>query len=99
VTPSLVVKTGLMLGLGESAGEVRAALADCALAGVEVVTVGQYLQPDAACLSVARYVPPGEFDELARAGDALGLRVVAGPFVRSSYHAGEVFAGLSVTGS
>lgn len=83
-----LVKTGLMLGLGETADEVAAALADCAAAGAGLVTVGQYLSP-AGCLPVVRYVDPGEFAVLVPAGARLGLRVIAGPFVRSSYRAGE----------
>jgi len=88
-----VVKTGLMLGLGETMDEVDAVLADCVASGVDLVTVGQYLQPGPACLPVARYVEPAEFDALHRRGASLGLRIVAGPFVRSSYRAGEALAG------
>ena len=90
-----LVKTGLMLGLGETADEVGAVLADCAAAGVDLVTVGQYLCPAAGCLPVVRYVPPEEFAALPPLGESLGLRVVAGPFVRSSYRAAESFAGRS----
>jgi lipoyl synthase len=86
-----LVKTGLMLGLGETPGEVADVLADCAAAGADLVTVGQYLSP-AGCLPVARYVPPDEFEALVPLGARLGLRVVAGPFVRSSYRAGEALA-------
>ena len=68
----------------------REALADAAAAGVDAVTIGQYLQPDAGCLPVARYVTPEEFEDYERRGAALGLTVVAAPFVRSSYRAGEL---------
>lgn len=85
-----LVKTGLMVGLGESADEVAALLADAAESGVDVVTVGQYLQPEAGCLPVRRYVPPAEFAALRRRGEELGMTVVAAPFVRSSYKAGEL---------
>ena len=85
-----LVKSGLMAGLGESADEVAGVLADAAAAGVDVVTIGQYLRPHAGCLPVARYVPPEEFESYARRGAALGLTVVAAPFVRSSYRAGEL---------
>ncbi len=88
----LLVKTGLMVGLGETRDEVLGVFDDCARAGVDIVTVGQYLQPHRSCLPVVRYVPPAEFEELRRTGEARGLRVVAGPFVRSSYRAGEVLA-------
>ncbi len=86
-----LVKTGLMLGLGETISEVAAVLADCAAAGADLVTVGQYLSP-AGCLPVARYVPPDEFEALVPLGARLGLRVAAGPFVRSSYRAGEALS-------
>jgi lipoyl synthase len=85
-----LVKTGLMVGLGEAADEVAAVLADAAAAGVDAVTVGQYLQPHAGCLPVARYVTPQEFAGYERRGEELGLTVVAAPFVRSSYRAGEL---------
>ncbi len=90
-----LVKTGLMLGLGESGDEVAGVLADCAAAGADLVTVGQYLRPAAGCLPVARYVPPEEFAALAPLGERLGVRVVAGPFVRSSYRAAASFAELA----
>ena len=85
-----LVKTGLMVGLGETAAEVGEVLADAAAAGVDAVTIGQYLQPNAGCLPVARYVTPEEFEGYERRGAALGLTVVAAPFVRSSYRAGEL---------
>jgi lipoic acid synthetase len=85
-----LVKTGLMVGLGETAAEVGEVLADAAGAGVDAVTIGQYLQPQAGCLPVARYVTPEEFTGYRRRGEALGLTVVAAPFVRSSYRAGEL---------
>jgi len=63
---------------------------------VDAVTIGQYLQPDASCVKVARYVTPREFDEYRRRGAALGLDVVAAPFVRSSYRAGELLGRADV---
>jgi lipoic acid synthetase len=85
-----LVKTGLMVGLGETADEVAAVLANAAASGVDAVTVGQYLQPRAGCLQVARYVTPEEFAGYRGHGERLGLTVVAAPFVRSSYKAGEL---------
>ncbi len=85
-----LVKTGLMVGLGETLDEIVAVLADAAGAGVDAVTIGQYLQPHAGCLPVVRYVDPQEFREYERRGAALGLTVVAAPFVRSSYRAGDL---------
>ena len=94
-----LVKTGFMLGLGERAEEVEELLRDCAAAGVDVVTIGQYLQPNETCLPVARYVPPDEFADLEAKGAAMRLRLIAAPFVRSSYHAGEVLAAARETES
>jgi lipoic acid synthetase len=83
-----VTKSGLMLGLGESADEVQATMADLRGVGVQLLTLGQYLRPSPQHLPVVRYVPPEEFRALAAAGEALGFRhVEAGPLVRSSYHA------------
>lgn len=84
------VKTGIMLGLGEDGEEVRATLRDIRGAGVEVVTLGQYLQPTSKHLPVARFVTPDEFAEHKRYALELGfLHCEAGPLVRSSYHAHE----------
>jgi lipoic acid synthetase len=78
----------MMLGLGEALDEVRATMADLRTAGVQLLTLGQYLRPSPAHLSIERYVPPEEFAALAAEGRALGFRhVEAGPLVRSSYHA------------
>jgi lipoic acid synthetase len=85
-----LVKTGLMVGLGETDDEVDAVLGDCVAAGVDLVTIGQYLQPAAGCLPVARFVTPARFLEWERRGADLGLRLRAAPFVRSSYRAGEL---------
>ncbi len=88
-----LVKTGLMVGLGETAAEVDEVLRDAAAAGVDLVTIGQYLQPRRECLPVARYVEPAEFASWQRRGAELGLAVTAAPFVRSSYRAGEALHG------
>lgn len=89
ITPQAVSKTGIMLGLGETKDEVDAVMRRLVgEANVDVFTVGQYLQPTKEHLPVARYVPPEEFEALARRGTAIGFRhVEAGPLVRSSYHA------------
>ncbi|NLG64209.1 MAG: lipoyl synthase [Actinobacteria bacterium] len=87
-----LVKTGLMVGLGETREELDRVLVECAENGVHVVTIGQYLQPRRDRVPVARFVSPEEFEELAARGRELGLRVIAGPFVRSSYRAAEAFA-------
>jgi lipoic acid synthetase len=81
-------KTGIMLGLGEERGELVETMRDLVEHGVDILTLGQYLQPTKQHLPVARFIPPAEFDELAAIGMALGFRhVEAGPLVRSSYHA------------
>jgi lipoic acid synthetase len=84
----LVTKSGLILGMGETEGEVLGALTDLAAVGVDIVTLGQYLRPTADHLPVVRWWRPEEFDRLRQAGLALGLRhVEASPLTRSSYHA------------
>jgi len=87
---TMPAKSGLMLGLGETFEEVVTVFQDLRAAGVDLLTVGQYLRPSPKHLPVARYVPPEEFARLKEAAQALGFaHVEAGPFVRSSYHAGE----------
>jgi len=85
----IVSKTGIMLGLGESLDEVEVVMRELVDgAGVDVFTIGQYLQPTKEHLPVERFVHPDEFQKLAERGRAIGFRhVEAGPLVRSSYHA------------
>ena len=86
----LTVKSGLMVGLGETVDEVDGLLADLASIGVDIVTIGQYLRPTSHHLPVARWVEPSEFDRWARLGESLGIgHVEASPLTRSSYHAKE----------
>jgi len=86
--PTLLTKSSLMLGLGESSSEIEATLGDLRAAGVDIVTLGQYLRPTVNHLSVERFVSPAEFDQYRAAALALGfLECVAGPLVRSSYRA------------
>jgi lipoic acid synthetase len=92
LAPALPTKSGLMLGLGEEQREVLAVLADLRQAGVGMLTLGQYLQPTRAHLPVTRYLPPAEFAELRDTALAMGfIQVSAGPLVRSSYHAAELY--------
>lgn len=85
-----LVKSGLMLGLGEGPGELRQALRDLRAVGVDWVTLGQYLRPSRKHVEVARYVRPEEFDAWAAEARTLGFPLVtAGPLVRSSYRAAE----------
>ncbi len=86
----LTTKSGIMVGLGESADEVESTLADLAAVGVSIATIGQYVRPTASHVPVARWWEPAEFEELADRGRRLGLsHVQSSPLTRSSYHAGE----------
>jgi lipoic acid synthetase len=88
IAPAIPTKSGLMVGLGETCEEVCAVLEDLRDAGVDIVTIGQYLRPSGEQLPVARFYTPEEFAALQRQGLQLGLRhVESGPLVRSSYHA------------
>jgi lipoic acid synthetase len=88
--PSMPVKTGMMLGLGESREEVLGAMSDLVAQGADILTLGQYLQPTREHLPIVRFVHPDEFAEYKRQGEQMGFRhVEAGPLVRSSYHAFE----------
>lgn len=86
--PSVMSKSGLMLGLGETKEEVMAVMRDLKAHNVDMVTLGQYLQPSRDHLAVSRYVHPDEFEELRVYGEELGFtHIASGPLVRSSYHA------------
>lgn len=86
--PQVPTKSGLMLGLGEEMDEVLAVMQDLRDHQVDMLTLGQYLQPSRSHLPVSRFWHPKEFDELARLGDEMGFsHVASGPMVRSSYHA------------
>jgi lipoic acid synthetase len=88
--PSLLTKTGLMLGLGEEHDEVLAVFSEVAGVGCDILTLGQYLRPSAAQLPVERYLTPAEFASLREEALRFGFRhVESGPLVRSSYHAWE----------
>jgi lipoic acid synthetase len=86
-------KTSLMVGFGESEDEIAAAMDEARAAGVDIFTLGQYLQPSKRHLAVAEYVTPEKFERLRLLGVAKGFRqVVASPLSRSSYHAEQVFS-------
>jgi lipoic acid synthetase len=88
--PDVLTKSGLMLGLGETDDEVVAAMRDLRAHDVDMLTLGQYLQPSRDHLPVERFVTPAQFDEFARLAEDMGFKSVAsGPLVRSSYHADE----------
>ncbi len=93
LNPKIVTKSGLMVGLGETKEEILAVLRDLREAGCDALTIGQYLQPSSAHLPVKRFVEPKEFEQYQHAAENMGFTMVAsGPFVRSSYHAGELLA-------
>jgi lipoic acid synthetase len=91
--PKILTKTSLMLGLGESESEIRTTMADIRAAGVDILTLGQYLRPTINHLNIERYVTPAEFDAYRANALELGfLECVAGPLVRSSYRAEQALA-------
>jgi lipoic acid synthetase len=90
----IFTKSGLMLGLGETKDEVVDLLRDLRQAGCDFLTIGQYLQPRINRLAVVRYIPPEEFEAYRKIGEEIGFKMVSsGPFVRSSFHASQMFAG------
>ena len=90
--PNVLTKSGFMLGLGENREEVLELLRDLRDAGCDLLTIGQYLQPRQDRLPVVRFVPPKEFEEYKTIGEEIGFKTVSsGPFVRSSFHAFEMF--------
>jgi lipoic acid synthetase len=93
LNPETPVKSGLMLGLGETRAEVLEVMRDLRAHSVDILTLGQYLRPSPKHLPIVRYVSPAEFDNLKLAGNDMGFaHVESGPLVRSSYHADESFA-------
>ncbi|MBT3426869.1 MAG: lipoyl synthase [Gammaproteobacteria bacterium] len=86
--PKVITKSGLMLGLGEEMSEVEEVMADLREHSVDMLTLGQYLQPSKDHLAVARFVHPDEFSQLGQMARKMGFsKVASGPLVRSSYHA------------
>jgi len=95
LSPTLVTKSSLLLGLGEAEEEVEEALSDLREARVDIVVLGQYLRPTERQLPVERYVSPKEFEHWEARARAMGFRgVVAGPLVRTSFRAAQVFSRL-----
>ena len=91
----LPIKSGLMLGLGEHSAEIRSTLKDLLDAGCRILTIGQYLQPSKAHLAVKRFIPPAEFESWKATALEMGFcEVASGPFVRSSYHAKELYQAI-----
>jgi len=95
--PFIPTKSGFMLGLGETQEEVLELLGDLREVGCDFLTIGQYLQPRQDRLSVVRFIPPEEFEKYKKTGEGMGFKSVAsGPFVRSSFHASEMFETIEV---
>jgi lipoyl synthase len=95
--PQVPTKSGLMLGLGETDDEIKVTLQDLRAHDVNMLTLGQYLQPSQFHMPVARYITPSQFQDLKRYAEQLGFNNVAsGPLVRSSYHADKQAAGKQV---
>jgi len=98
LSPKLVTKSGVMVGLGETTQELLEVFRDLAAVGVDILTVGQYLRPSKDHLPMARLYTPGEFAEMKREAMQMGFRhVESGPLVRSSYHAHEQAASTGLT--
>ncbi len=95
LSDDVLVKTGIMLGIGEEEDDIRGFMDDALEHGIQILTLGQYLRPSEDHLPIDRYVTPEEFDEWKRIGEEKGfLHVESGPLVRSSYHAEEQVAEL-----
>lgn len=96
--PEGLIKSGLIVGMGETRDEVIATLADMRAVGIDIITIGQYLRPTARHRPIHRYVHPDEFNDYKVFGEGLGIpHVESGPLVRSSYHAKESRAAVPVT--
>ena len=92
INPDLPVKSGVMVGLGETKEELEQTMADLFQHKCNILTLGQYLQPTRSHLNVEKYYSPEEFDQLEATARKIGFkRVAAGPFVRSSYQAQDLF--------
>ena len=93
IDASMPVKSGIMVGLGETMEELEQTLTDLYHHGCDIITLGQYLQPTKAHLNVEKYYSPVEFKQLEKKARQIGFKkVAAGPFVRSSYNAQDLFA-------
>ena len=89
---AVYIKTGIMVGLGEEKDEITELMQHAVEAGVDILTIGQYLRPSRKHAEIKKYYHPDEFAELRDVGQGLGIRwVFSGPLVRSSYHAEDVF--------
>jgi lipoic acid synthetase len=95
--PEGLVKSGLIVGMGETRQEVLGTLADMRAIGVDIITIGQYLRPTARHRPIHRYVSPDEFAEYKEIGESIGIpHIESGPLVRSSYHAAQARQGAGL---
>lgn len=95
IDPSKITKSGIMLGLGEKKAEILEVMQDLRKVSCDLLTLGQYLQPSGKHHPVLRYIPPDEFATYKNIGEEMGFKAVfSGPFVRSSFHAREIFQQL-----
>ncbi|MEM0493310.1 MAG: lipoyl synthase [Candidatus Thermoplasmatota archaeon] len=93
INPLIKTKSGLMIGLGESLDQIIRTFNDLRMADVDILTIGQYLQPSKQNVSVKKYYTPLEFQDIKKTAERIGFRhVESGPLVRSSYHAEKLFA-------
>jgi lipoic acid synthetase len=96
IDAEVLTKSGIMLGLGETWDEILAVMQDVVDCGVDILTIGQYLQPSRQHLPIEKYYHPDEFEQLRQLGYEMGFRwVESGPLVRSSYRAAQQVAALS----
>jgi len=87
-----ITKSGIMVGMGETPEQIRELFSDLLDNGVDILTIGQYLQPLPGNIEVKEYIPPQVFKELKSIGESIGFKAVeSGPFVRSSYNASSLF--------
>ncbi|MCK5348689.1 MAG: lipoyl synthase, partial [Desulfobacula sp.] len=94
INASMQVKSGIMVGLGETMEELEQTMTDLFVHGCNIITIGQYLQPTRNHLEVEKYYSPDKFKELENKARRIGFKkVAAGPFVRSSYNAQDLFTG------
>jgi lipoic acid synthetase len=96
MNPTIFTKTGIMVGLGEETDEIVTVMRDAVHAGIDIMTIGQYLRPSPKHAEIKKYYHPTEFEKFRSIGQALGIRwVFSGPLVRSSYHAEDIFLSAS----
>ena len=99
LAPGIILKSSILLGMGEERDEVVETMGELREAGVEILVLGQYLRPGPANQPVARYLPPEEFEELGKVGEEMGFSFVASaPFARTSYRAAEGYAKAKILG-